>query len=121
MIKESYWVIQQWIDDMTKRIVLYLSTITFIVISIAVGGFTGAYFWIPSWYGWGFLIIGIVFTYLATFSTYRVYLLITQRENYHVYGMLSLFLLGLVFVVILRIYDSPRQEHGFTNISSSKQ
>lgn len=60
----------------------YLSVIAFIIVSIAVSGLVGAYFWIPAWYGWVSLVIGIVLTLLVAIFAYHGYLFVTLQGPY---------------------------------------
>lgn len=103
-------------DNMRKDIVC-LSVIAFIAVLIALSVIVAGCFWIPSWYGWLSLVIGIVLTCLTVLFIHSVYVLISGRTS-PIHGICSLFFWGFVFSVLLVIYE---REHGRTNFSSGKQ
>ena len=103
--------------DILIKDIACLSAIGFISVSITLGGVVAGYFWMPSWYGWVSLLIGIALTCLVALFAYHVCLLMVKPDR--VYGKFSLFLWGLLFAVMLR--QEMRQEEKSTTISPGNQ
>ena len=64
----------------TKQDMACLSVFVLTIALILTSIFLGAYFWIPLWYGWFSLVIGIVFTWLAGLFAYHACLSIAQQN-----------------------------------------
>lgn len=60
----------------------FLITMATVVVAVVGSTFVGAYFWIPAWYGWASLIIGILASAILIYLAYQGYLFFTFQGPY---------------------------------------
>ena len=60
----------------------FLTLMAVVILTVVGSTFVGAYFWIPAWYGWVSLAVGIISTFLLCYLAYQSYLFITFQGPY---------------------------------------